>query len=119
MQVSCRSRVHCRLRLRECNGQYTKETAMGLFNALKTQLIDIIEWLDESSDTMVFRYYRPENEIMNGAKLIVRESQVAVLVNQGQLADVFAPGMHTLATANMPILSKLQGWKYGFQSPFK
>jgi len=92
---------------------------MGLFNALKSQLIDVIEWLDETSDTMVYRFYRPENEIMNGAKLIVRESQVAVLVNQGQLADVFLPGMHTLATANLPILSKLQGWKYGFQSPFK
>jgi membrane protease subunit (stomatin/prohibitin family) len=92
---------------------------MGLFNALKSQLIDVIEWLDETSDTMVYRFYRPENEIMNGARLIVRESQVAVLVNQGQLADVFLPGMHTLATANLPILSKLQGWKYGFQSPFK
>jgi membrane protease subunit (stomatin/prohibitin family) len=92
---------------------------MGIFNALKSQLIDVIEWLDETSDTMVYRFYRPENEIMNGARLVVRESQVAALVNQGQLADVFLPGMHTLATANLPILSKLQGWKYGFQSPFK
>jgi membrane protease subunit (stomatin/prohibitin family) len=92
---------------------------MGLFNSLKNQLIDVIEWLDDSSDTMVYRFYRPENEIMNGARLIVRESQVAAFVNQGQLADVFLPGMHTLATANLPILSKLQGWKYGFQSPFK
>jgi membrane protease subunit (stomatin/prohibitin family) len=92
---------------------------MGLFNALKSQLIDVIEWLDDSSDTMVYRFYRPENEIMNGARLVVRESQVAAFVNQGQLADVFLPGMHTLATANLPILSKLQGWKYGFQSPFK
>jgi membrane protease subunit (stomatin/prohibitin family) len=92
---------------------------MGFFDALKSQLIDVIEWIDETSDTMVYRFYRPENEIMNGARLIVRESQVAVLVNQGQLADVFLPGMHTLATANLPILSKLQGWKYGFQSPFK
>ena len=78
---------------------------MGIFNALKSQLIDIIEWLDDSSDTMVYRFYRPENEIMNGARLIVRESQVAAVVNQGQLADVFLPGMHTLATANLPILS--------------
>jgi membrane protease subunit (stomatin/prohibitin family) len=92
---------------------------MGLFNSLKSQLIDVIEWLDDSSDTMVYRFYRPENEIMNGARLIVRESQVAAFVNQGQLADVFMPGMHTLATANLPILSKLQGWKYGFESPFK
>jgi membrane protease subunit (stomatin/prohibitin family) len=96
-----------------------KESNMGLFNSLKNQLIDVIEWLDDSSDTMVYRFYRPENEIMNGARLIVRESQVAAFVNQGQLADVFLPGMHTLATANLPILSKLQGWKYGFQSPFK
>ena len=92
---------------------------MGFFDSLKSQLIDVIEWLDDSSDTMVYRFYRPENEIMNGARLIVRESQVAAFVNQGQLADVFLPGMHTLATANLPILSKLQGWKYGFQSPFK
>jgi membrane protease subunit (stomatin/prohibitin family) len=92
---------------------------MGLWDKLKNQLIDVIEWLDDSSDTMVYRFYRPENEIMNGAKLIVRESQVAAFVNQGQLADVFVPGTYTLATANLPILSKLQGWKYGFESPFK
>jgi membrane protease subunit (stomatin/prohibitin family) len=92
---------------------------MSIFDALKSQLIDVIEWLDDSSDTLVYRFYRPENEIMNGARLIVRESQVAAFVNQGQLADVFLPGMHTLATANLPILSRLQGWKYGFQSPFK
>jgi membrane protease subunit (stomatin/prohibitin family) len=92
---------------------------MGLWDKLKSQLIDVIEWLDDSSDTMVYRFYRPENEIMNGAKLIVREGQVAAFVNQGQLADVFNPGTYTLATANLPILSKLQGWKYGFESPFK
>jgi membrane protease subunit (stomatin/prohibitin family) len=92
---------------------------MGLWDKLKGQLIDVIEWLDDSSDTMVYRFYRPENEIMNGARLIVRESQAAAFVNQGQLADVFMPGTYTLATANLPILSKLQGWKYGFESPFK
>lgn len=92
---------------------------MGIWDKLKSQLIDVIEWLDDSSDTMVYRFYRPENEIMNGARLIVREGQVAAFVNQGQLADVFQPGTYTLATANLPILSKLQGWKYGFESPFK
>jgi membrane protease subunit (stomatin/prohibitin family) len=92
---------------------------MGLWDKLKSQLIDIIEWLDDSSDTMVYRFYRPESEIMNGARLVVREGQVAAFVNQGQLADVFQPGTYTLATANLPILSKLQGWKYGFESPFK
>ena len=65
---------------------------MGIWDKLKSQLIDVIEWLDDSSDTMVYRFYRPENEIMNGAKLIVRESQLAAFVNQGQLADVFLPG---------------------------
>ncbi len=92
---------------------------MGLWDKLKGQLIDIIEWLDDMPDTMVYRFYRPDNEIMNGAKLIVREGQVAALVNQGQLADVFVPGTYTLTTANLPILSNLMGWKYGFSSPFK
>ncbi len=92
---------------------------MGLWNALKGQLIEIIEWLDDSSDAMVYRFYKPDNEIKNGAKLVVREGQAAAFVNQGQLADVFLPGTYTLTTANLPILSKLQGWKYGFDSPFK
>jgi membrane protease subunit (stomatin/prohibitin family) len=92
---------------------------MGLWNFVKGQLIEIIEWLDDSNDTMVYRWYAPDNEIKNGAKLVVREGQAAAFVNQGQLADVFMPGTYTLATANLPILSKLQGWKYGFDSPFK
>jgi membrane protease subunit (stomatin/prohibitin family) len=89
---------------------------MGIFSG---QLIDIIEWLDSSNDTMVYRFYRPDNEIKNGAKLVVREGQAAAFVNEGQLADVFLPGTHTLTTQNIPILSKLRGWKYGFDSPFK
>lgn len=92
---------------------------MGLFEKLKGEFIDIIEWLDNSSDTLVYRFERYGNEIKYNAKLVVRESQVAVFVNEGQIADVFTPGTHTLQTQNMPILSTLKGWKYGFQSPFK
>ena len=86
---------------------------------LAGEYIDIIEWLDETSDTMVWRFARPQNEIKNGAQLIVRPGQVAVFVEQGDIADVFVPGRHALTTANLPILSKLRGWKYGFESPFK
>ena len=92
---------------------------MGLWDKLKGELIDIIEWLDPSQDTMVHRFERYGNEIKNGAKLTVRESQVAVFVSEGQIADVYKPGMYELKTANMPILSTLKGWKYGFESPFK
>ncbi len=92
---------------------------MGLFDKLKGEFIDVIEWTDNSSDTMVYRFERYGNEIKNGAKLTVRESQAAVFINEGQLADVFMPGMHDLTTANLPILSTLKGWKHGFESPFK
>jgi membrane protease subunit (stomatin/prohibitin family) len=92
---------------------------MGLWDKITGQLIDIIEWLDETHDTMVWRFPRYENEIKNGAKLIVRESQVAAFIKEGQLADVFNPGTYTLETRNLPILSTLAGWKYGFNSPFK
>jgi membrane protease subunit (stomatin/prohibitin family) len=92
---------------------------MGLFDKLKNEFIDIIEWTDSSNDTMVWRFPRYQNEIKNNAKLTVRESQVAVFVNEGQFADVFQPGMYTLSTQNLPLLSTLKGWKYGFDSPFK
>ncbi len=93
---------------------------MGIFDALRGELIDIIEWLDSTKDTLVWRYPRHDNEIKNGAKLVVREGQVAVFVNEGQVADVFLfPGTFTLTTQNLPILGKLKGWKYGFESPFK
>ncbi len=92
---------------------------MGLWEKIKGEFIDIIEWLDSSSDTMVFRFERHGNEIKYGAKLVVRESQSAVFINEGRLADVFHPGTYTLETKNMPILSTLMGWKYGFSSPFK
>jgi len=92
---------------------------MGLFDKIRGEFIDIIQWLDDSANTMVYRFERYNNEIKNGAKLTVREGQVAVFINEGIIADVFYPGMHTLTTANLPILSTLQGWKYGFDSPFK
>jgi membrane protease subunit (stomatin/prohibitin family) len=97
----------------------SKGDDMGIFDSLKHQLIDIIEWNDNSTDTMAYRFPRYENEIKNSAKLIVRESQSAVFVNEGQIADVFNPGTYTLQTQNLPILANLKGWKYGFESPFK
>lgn len=92
---------------------------MGLFDTLRAELIDIIEWIDDSHHTLVWRFPRHQNEIKNGAQLIVRPGQVAVLVSQGEMADVYEPGHYELTTQNMPILSTLQGWKYGFESPFK
>ncbi|HIW64187.1 MAG TPA: SPFH domain-containing protein [Candidatus Stackebrandtia excrementipullorum] len=92
---------------------------MGLFDKLKGELVDIIEWTDDSRDTIVWRFPRYDNEIKMGAQLTVRESQVAVFINEGQLADTYQPGMYRLETQNMPILSTLKGWKHGFSSPFK
>jgi membrane protease subunit (stomatin/prohibitin family) len=92
---------------------------MSFWKKLTGELIDIIEWLDASQTSMVWRFERHNNEIKNGAKLVVRESQTAVFVNEGQLADIFTPGTYVLQTENLPILSTLQGWKYGFNSPFK
>lgn len=92
---------------------------MGLFDKLRNELIDIIEWKDDTRDTIVWRFPRYQSEIKNGAQLTVRESQVAVLVDEGKFADVFQPGRHELTTANIPILSTIRGWKYGFNSPFK
>ena len=86
---------------------------------LTGELIDIIQWLDDSNNTLVYRFERLNNEIKYGAKLTVREGQMAVFINEGQLADVYKPGMYTLTTQNMPILATLKGWKYGFESPFK
>src|ERR1035437_5073715 len=89
---------------------------MGIF---KNEFIDIIEWTDDSNDTMVWRFPRYQNEIKMGAKLTVRESQVAIFVNEGQMADEYKPGMFDLQTQNMPLLTTIKGWKYGFNSPFK
>ena len=92
---------------------------MGLFSWLFGQFIDVIEWTDESSDTMVYRFNRQGNEIKYGAKLTVRESQMAVFVNEGEIADVLGPGIYELETNNIPILTNLQHWDHGFNSPFK
>lgn len=92
---------------------------MEVWEKAKAELVDIIEWTDDSSDTMVWRFPRFENEIKYGAQLIVRQSQVAVFVNMGEIADVFTSGMHQLTTNNLPLLTTLMGWKYGFHSPFK
>ena len=92
---------------------------MGLFDKVKGQFIDIVEFLDDSRDTLVWRFPRQGNEIKNAAQLVVREGQVAVFESEGQIADVFTPGTYTLETENLPILSTLKGWKYGFNSPFK
>lgn len=92
---------------------------MSFFNWLGGQFIDVIEWTDDSDDTLVWRFERHGNEIKYGAKLTVREGQAAVFVHEGKLADVFTPGMYMLETNNMPILTSLQHWDHGFSSPFK
>lgn len=92
---------------------------MGLWDKIKGEFIDIIDWTDSTNDTIIYKFPRLQNEIKMGAKLTVRESQVAVFMNEGKIADVFQPGMYELQTQNMPILSTLKGWKYGFNSPFK
>jgi membrane protease subunit (stomatin/prohibitin family) len=92
---------------------------MGLLDRLKGELIDIIEWLEQDDQTLAYRYERYGNEIKNGAQLTVREGQIAVFVNEGQLADIFEPGRYELHTENLPILSTLKGWAHGFRSPYK
>jgi len=92
---------------------------MGLLDKLRGELVDIIEWIDDTRHTLVWRFPRYHNQIKNGAKLIVRPGQVAIFVHQGKLADVFQPGTWELTTGNLPILSTLAGWKHGFDSPFK
>ena len=92
---------------------------MSLREFIQGELIDIVEWLESSTDAMAWRFDRPDNEIKNGAKLIVRPGQLALFVEQGTVADLFQPGSHELVTKNLPLLSKLRGWKYGFESPFK
>src|SRR5919109_886434 len=93
---------------------------MSFFEKLGSQFIDIIEWTEpDHSDVLAYRFPRFQNEIKMGAKLVVREGQSAVFVNEGRLADVFRPGAYTLSTQNLPILTTLMGWKYGFNSPFK
>lgn len=92
---------------------------MGLMDFIKGQIIDIIEWTDDSRDTLSFRFPDQDKEIKRGAQLIVRESQVAQFVYLGEFGDTFGPGKHTLTTDNIPILTSIKSWKYGFESPFK
>jgi len=92
---------------------------MGLMDFLKGQLIEIIQWNEDARDVLSWRFPDEDKEIKNGAQLVVRESQMAQFVYLGQFGDSFNPGTHTLTTANIPILSSLKGWKYGFESPFK
>ena len=92
---------------------------MGLMDFIKGQFIEVIEWTDSSTDTILYRFPVQGKEIKMGAQLIVRESQMAVFINEGQIADVFTPGRYELSTQNMPILTKLRSWKYAFNSPFK
>ena len=92
---------------------------MNILNIIKSQLIEVIEWTDDSRDTLSYRWPDEDKEIKNGAQLIVRESQQVQFVAAGQYADLFGPGKHTLSTENIPVLSTIYGWKYGFHSPFK
>jgi excisionase family DNA binding protein len=92
---------------------------MGILNFIKGELIEIIDWTDDSRDTLSFRWPDNDQEIKNGAQLIVRESQVAQFLYLGQFGDTFRPGKHTLVTDNIPVLTTLKGWKYGLNSPFK
>ena len=92
---------------------------MGIFDFLSGEFIDVIHWVDDSRDTMVWRFQREGHEIKYGAKLTVREGQAAVFVHEGQLGDVFTPGLYMLETNNMPIMTTLQHWDHGFKSPFK
>jgi excisionase family DNA binding protein len=92
---------------------------MGILNFIKGELLEIIEWTDDSRDTLSYRFPDDDKAIKRGAQLIVRESQVVQFVYVGEFGDTFGPGKHTLNTDNIPILTKLKGWKYGFESPFK
>ena len=94
---------------------------MGILDRLSpsSQFIEVIEWLDDSTNTLLYRFPVKDQEIKNGAQLIVRESQAAVFVHEGQIADQFPPGRYTIDGGNTPIMSKLGAWKYGFNSPFK
>src|SRR5205809_5263538 len=92
---------------------------MGIFDAIRSQFIEVIEWLDDSGNTILYRFPVQGQEIKNGAQLTVRESQSAVFVFQGQIADVFGPGRYSIDGGNTPILTKLGAWKFGFNSPFK
>jgi membrane protease subunit (stomatin/prohibitin family) len=90
-----------------------------MFGFLKNELLEVIEWKEEGKDVVIWKFPDTQSDIKYGAQLTVRESQAAIFLNEGQIADVFGPGRHELKTENMPILTKLKSWKYGFNSPFK
>src|SRR5687768_6300150 len=92
---------------------------MGLFDFIKGEFIEVIDWVDDTQDTVIYKFPDKGNKIMNGAQLTVRESQVVVLMNEGEFGDVYIPGRHELTTKNMPITTTLKSWKYLFDSPFK
>jgi membrane protease subunit (stomatin/prohibitin family) len=92
---------------------------MGFVEKLRGELVDVVEWMDDSRGTLVWRFPRYHNQLKNGARLVVRPGQSAVFVDQGRVADTFGPGTYELTTANLPLLSTLRGWKHGFESPFK
>jgi membrane protease subunit (stomatin/prohibitin family) len=92
---------------------------MGLFDFIRNELIEVIDWIDTSTDTVLWKFQDKQNNIKNGAKLTVRESQKAVLMNEGEFGDEYLPGLHSLTTSNMPITTTLKSWKYGFETPFK
>ena len=92
---------------------------MGLVSKLRGELVDIIEWVDDTRNTLVWRFPRYQNEIKNGARLVVRPGQSAIFVDRGRVADVFQPGTHELVTKNLPVLTTLRNWAHGFSSPFK
>lgn len=92
---------------------------MGLFDFIRNEFIEVIDWVDDTPDTVLYKFPDKGNKIMNGAQLTVRESQVAVLMNEGEFGDVYIPGRHELTTSNMPITTTLKSWKYLFDSPFK
>ena len=98
---------------------YRKGEVMGLMDFIKGEFIDVIEWVDQTNDTLLWKFPRRDNAIKNGAQLTVRESQMAVFIDEGKFADVFMPGRYQLTTQNMPILTTLRSWKHGFSSPFK
>ena len=92
---------------------------MGLFSFIRGELIDVIEWPNQEDDILIWKFPRKDNEIKMGAQLTVREGQSAIFLNEGKMADVFGPGRHELTTRNMPLMTTLKSWKYGFDSPFK
>ena len=92
---------------------------MSIFDKIIGEFIDVIEWTDDSSNTLVYRFPTYNKEIQMGSSLIVRESQIAVFVYQGEIADVYSPGHYELTTDNMPVMSTLQHWSHGFNTPFK